>query len=452
MIQLRPYQEQIISELYQSMADGFRRPLVVAPCGAGKTVLFAWLAERTQAKGNTVWFLVHRRELLRQTEDTFERFQIPCDTIHIGMVGQVARNAEKFPEPDLIVFDEAHHAAAATWRKITDRYPDTWVTGLTATPSRLDGKPLGAIFDRLILGPTTQELIDDGWLAPYRMVAVDTGDLAGLKRRGADFDMAEASQRLMERAVYGPVLDTFREYVGQSQAIYFCTTIEHSERTANEFRLAGIRAEHFDGTTPAKERERIVERFRAGDTQVLVNCELIGEGFDMPDCDAIGMLRPTASLTIYIQQTGRALRPRAGKVATIVDHVGNIQRHGAPSENRDWSLTETVRTGRRVKEDGTFAVRRCTECFAVFPAPRPTCPVCGAEYVPTREEIRSIENVKMHLIEMEELEREKRWALSPEALKEARTYSALCVIARHRGYKVGWAYKQAVARGLWVPY
>lgn len=452
MLTLRPYQTDILRDLHDTLKRGAKRPIVVAPCGAGKTVLLAWLAEQTQKKGNTVWFLVHRRELLDQTLDTFERFDIALDRIHVGMVGQVSRNLEKFPKPDMIVFDEAQHSVSATWTRIIDRYPDAWIIGLTATPSRLDGKPLGAIYDTLVLGPTTSELIDDGWLAPYRVVAVDTADLQGLGRRGQDYDMADAAIRLMERAVYGPVVDTFREYVGSSQAIYFCTTIEHSERTAAEFRAVGIRAVHFDGTTPKKQRKQIIEQFRAGEIQVLTNCELIGEGFDMPDCDAVGMLRPTASLGLYIQQTGRALRPKEGKVATIVDHVGNVQRHGFPSEDRAWSLDQTVQTGRRLNKDGSFAVRRCAECYAVYPSTSDACPVCGELYESTREEIRSIEKVKMRVLEMEHAKRERNWALSDEAVMEARSYSALCTIARHRGYKTGWAYRIAKARGLWVPY
>lgn len=449
MLTLRPYQTEIVRLVHESWRTGHKRPLVCLPTGGGKTALAADMCRRIAEAGTTAWFLVHRRELMKQTLETFDLFQIPLDRIHVGMVWTALR--QEWPEPDLIIYDECHHATSLTWQRITDAHPDAFMTGLTATPARLDGKALGDVFDKLVLGPTTQDLINQGYLSPYRMIVADVADLTNLRTRGADYDRTDAESRLMERAVYGDVVKAYQDY-GQTQAIYFCTTIKHSEATAEAFREAGIRAEHFDGNTPSKRRDELIEQFRAGDIQILCNCELIGEGFDMPACDVVGMLRPTQSLTVYLQQVGRALRPRDGKVATLIDHVGNIQRHGAPSEDRDWSLTETVRTGRRVKEDGTFAVRRCTECFAVFPAPRPTCPVCGAEYVPTREEIRSIENVKMRLIEMEELEREKRWALSPEALKEARTYSALCVIARHRGYKVGWAYKQAVARGLWVPY
>lgn len=449
MLTLRPYQTEIVRLVHESWRTGHKRPLVCLPTGGGKTALAADMCRRIAEAGTTAWFLVHRRELMKQTLETFDLFQIPLDRIHVGMVWTALR--QEWPEPDLIIYDECHHATSLTWQRITDAHPDAFMTGLTATPARLDGKALGDVFDKLVLGPTTQDLINQGYLSPYRMIVADVADLTNLRTHGADYDRTDAESRLMERAVYGDVVKAYQDY-GQTQAIYFCTTIKHSEATAEAFREAGIRAEHFDGNTPSKRRDELIEQFRAGDIQILCNCELIGEGFDMPACDVVGMLRPTQSLTVYLQQVGRALRPRDGKVATLIDHVGNIQRHGAPSENRDWSLTETVRTGRRVKEDGTFAVRRCTECFAVFPAPRPTCPVCGAEYVPTREEIRSIENVKMRLIEMEELEREKRWALSPEALKEARTYSALCVIARHRGYKVGWAYKQAVARGLWVPY
>lgn len=449
MLTLRPYQTEIVRSVHESWKSGHKRPLVVLPTGSGKTVLAADMAQRVAGHDNTAWFIVHRRELLKQTVDTFDMFGIPRDRVIVGMVQTIMRKG--YPDPDLIVFDECHHLGARTWRRIVEAYPDSYMTGLTATPARLDGKALGDVFDRLVLGPTTTELINQGYLSPYRMIVADVADLTGLEKRGADYAPESAAERLMERAVYGDVVKAYQQY-GNAQAIYFCTTIKHSEATAEAFREAGIRAEHFDGNTPSKDRDRLIEQFRAGSIQILCNCELIGEGFDMPACDVVGMLRPTQSLTIYLQQVGRALRPRPGKIATLIDHVGNIQRHGSPSEPRAWSLEGRVKTGRAVTDEGEFCIRYCTNCFAAYEVTKPRCPVCGSEYVSTTEEIKQIRDVRMRVLEEEQLEREKEWALSKEALEEAGSYSELCTIAKHRGYKTGWAYHRAKARGYWVPY
>ncbi len=449
MLTLRPYQTEIARSVHESWKSGHKRPLVVLPTGSGKTVLAADMAHRVAGHDNTAWFIVHRRELLKQTKDTFDLFGIPRDRVFVGMVQTIIKQG--YPDPDLIVFDEAQHISARTWLRIVEAHPDAFMTGLTATPARLDGKALGDVFDRLVLGPTTQDLINQGWLSPYRMIVADVADLTGLRTRGSDYDRTDAESRLMERAVYGDVVKAYQDY-GQTQAIYFCTTIKHSEATAEAFREAGIRAEHFDGNTPAKDRDRLIEQFRAGSVQILCNCELIGEGFDMPACDIVGMLRPTQSLTIYLQQVGRALRPRPGKVATLIDHVGNISRHGSPSEPRDWSLEGRIRTGRAVTEEGEFSIRYCQNCFAAYPVAQPRCPVCGAEYVTTMEEIKQIRDVRMRVLEEARLAREKAWALSEEAEQEAESYSELCTIAKHRGYKTGWAYYRAKAKGLWVPY
>ena len=289
---------------------------MVSPTGSGKTAMFAWMADKAQQKGSVVWFLVHRKELYDQTLETFERFLIPIESIYIGMVGQVSRNSNKFPEPNLIIYDEAHHAEAATWRKITAQFPSAWVIGLTATPCRLDGKPLGKTFDDLIIGVDTAELIERGFLADYKFITSEIS-LSGLGIVRGDYDQQQAAEQLMQRAVYGDVIETYRKYANGLKAIYFCSTIEHSKAMADAFIKAGITAEHFDGTTPAKQRKQTVQRFRSGKTQILTNVDLIGEGFDMPDCDAVGMLRPTQSLSLYLQQAGRSLRPREGKTAMV---------------------------------------------------------------------------------------------------------------------------------------
>lgn len=447
MLTLRPYQKSIIRKTHQSMATGSRRPLVVAPTGSGKTAMFAWMAAETQKKGKTVWFLVHRAELYDQTIETFDRFGIERKSIYVGMI---RRQNKDFSEPDLIVFDEAHHSSAATWRRLIDRYPDCHMIGLTATPCRLDGAPLGEIYDDLIVGVSTADLIASGYLSDYDYYSVPVADLEGLKTRGKDYDAADSAARMI--TVCGDVVSNYKQRAADLSAICFCASVDHSKEMAKAFRSAGIRAEHFDGDTPNKKRKELVRGFRSGDIQILTNVDLVGEGFDMPDCDCVIQLRPTQSLSLYLQQCGRALRPRDGKRAVILDHVGNYTRHGLPADHREWSLDTRVSSPATVSEQGLFLIRQCRECYACFEAKHDACPVCGAEYELTGLEIRNVEDIRLEKILAEEQRERDNYLRSSAAMAAARSYSDYCEIAKARGYKKGWARHQAKAAGYWVPY
>lgn len=439
-LNLRDYQKQIISATQNSMRSGHRRTLVVLPTGAGKTVVFAWMADQTQKNNKTVWFLVHRRELLDQTIETFNRFNIPRDKIYIGMVATVANHPERLPKPDLIIFDESHHAAAGTWQKIIDAFPDVFLIGLTATPCRLDGKPLGSIFTNMVIGVTTAELIDSGYLSKYRYFAPAVADLSGLKKHGSDYDSSEAAKILMQRAIYGDVLKHWHEHADGLQTIVYCASIKHSQEVAEAFRADGINAVHFDGNTPAEERRKIVADFRAGRIKVLTNVDLVGEGFDVPDCWCCVLLRPTASLGLFIQQAGRALRPQKGKTAIILDHVGNYTRHGLPDDLRAWSLTETVKQPERYNEAGELFVRQCPECYFTFPSGPTVCPNCGASVVKTREELKNIKEIRLEEIKQERREQAVEKVSREMDIHSCRTLQEFQAYAKLKGYKPGFAY------------
>lgn len=439
---LRPYQTDVITQTYKSMQSNHKRPLVCLPTGGGKTVIFAWLASRTQLKNKTVWFLVHRRELLDQTMETFKKFDIPTVNIHVGMVHSFANHPERYGAPDLIIVDECHHSSAKTWLKIINSYPKTYLIGLTATPCRLDGKPLGDIYDDLVLGVTPRQLIDSGYLAPFRYFAPSVADLSGLSKRGSDYNQDEATEMLSQRAVFGDVIKHWRKYADGLQTIAYCSSIKHSQATADAFQADGINAVHFDGNTPALDRKRIVSDFRAGKITVLTNVDLIGEGFDVPDCHCCILLRPTTSLGLFIQQSGRALRPQSGKVAVILDHVGNYTRHGLPDDDREWSLDETVKPPKEYSEDGKLIVRQCAKCYGTFKTGPAVCPYCGAIIESTRKELENIENIELQQITAVE-KKQKRIEVG-----RARSYKELIQIGQERGYAPGWAYVQAKRRNL----
>lgn len=446
-ILLRDYQTALINETRAAFAAGSKHPLVVLGCGGGKTACFAFMAETAQSRGWTVWFLVHRRELLEQTTETFDRFGIVRKSIFIGMVATVANHPERYPKPDLIVFDEAHFSSAATWQKIINLYPDALIIGLTATPCRLDGKPLGATYDKLIIGRSASQLIQDGYLSPYRYFAPSVTDLSALKRKGADFDAESAAELLGTRAVFGDVIKHWRELANGLQTICYCATIKHSEKMAEEFRKQGINAVHFDGNTPDKERKEIVTRFRKGEIKILCNVDLISVGFDCPDCECCILLRPTMSTALFIQQSCRALRPKQGKTAIILDHVNNYQRHGLPDDEREWSLSEPVKTKSQFNADGTLQIRQCPKCYFTYKA-APACPNCGYKTELTEREIKNIREIKLAEIKERRREIATQAVAKKATIDECWSLSEIMAWCKANGKKAGYGYYVAKGRGL----
>lgn len=434
---LRDYQIDLLNAARASYRAGHRRPCLVAPCGAGKTVIVAEMARLATARKKRVLFLAHRRELIEQTETTFRRAGVDMALCDVMMVQTACRRAERIAPPELIIVDENHHARAASYRRVLDAFPDAKAIGVTATPARLDGSGLGDVNDDLVQGVSAKWLIAHGYLAPYKYYAPSVADLTGVRIRRGDFDAKQAEGILIQRAIFGDVIGHYRRLAQGRKAICYCATLEHSRRMAQAFCEAGIPAEHLDGDTDKAERGRIVERFRAGDTMILCNVDLISEGFDVPDCSCAILLRPTHSLTLYIQQSMRCMRALPGKTAVIIDHVGNYARHGMPDDDRPWTLEGKRR--RRGQQKNAVFVRQCDQCYAVVPSAATTCPECGHEF-PRPE--RTLEEIKeAHLQEV------KGFTLNLATPDDCRSYEELRAYGKSHGYKPGWSWIIAKQRG-----
>lgn len=446
-MKLRDYQIDIIDKLQSEWRKGYKRTLIQLPCGAGKTVVFAEISDRSQKNDKTVWFLVHRQELLKQTLDTFRRFDIPMDNIVIEMVGKVSRKPERYPEPDMIVFDEAHFSRANTWQKIIDMFPDTYICGLTATPCRLDGKPLGMIYETLIEGVTTNELIKSGYLSKYIYYAPVVADLTGLNKKGFDYDMHKATELLSERAVYGDVIKHYRTHADGLQTICYCTSISHSQDMAQAFCGNGIKAVHFDGNTPTAQREKIVKDFRDKKIQVLCNVDLISVGFDCPDCHCCILLRPTMSTALFIQQACRALRPAENKTAIILDCVNNYERFGLPTDNREWSLESKFKQKEQYDEDGMLRLRTCSNCLCTYEGHLKSCPYCDKERELTARELQNIRNAELEEIKQSE-EREATQIIKNIRITDCNSLKEMQLWCKVNGKKAGYAWYTAKAKGL----
>lgn len=471
MIRLRPYQEQCIAGLRGAFSAGYHSPLLVSPTGSGKTVMFSYLTGRLLAAGKRVALLCHREELVDQISRTLSDFDVRHGLItagslydrrlmaHVASVFTLARRMDRVAVPDYVICDEAHHCiGASTWGKVVAAWraknPALRLIGVTATPERLSGEGLGEVFDEMVLGPTTGELIELGSLAPYRLFAPHQAvDLSGVHMRGGDFARNELAGALDKPAIIGSAVGEYRAKMDGMPAVAFCVSIEHAQHTAEQFRAQGYRAMCLDGKMDKTLRRDVVRDFAAGRINVITSCDLISEGFDIPGIVGAILLRPTWSLALYLQQVGRALRTAPGKDAAIIlDHVGNAARHGLPDDPRNWSLLGREERKKK-KGEQEVATRQCMPweqapgrmvggCYAVSPAAASKCRECGA---PFQVKSRVIEEVAGTLSEVE-IAKMRRTAAREQAA--AKTLEDLIEVGRARGFRSpeGWARHIVAAR------
>lgn len=455
MLDLRPYQELLIEGVRDEFRQGRQKTCVVAPCGAGKTVIMAWMAAQTAVRGQQVLFAVHRQELIDQSTRTFSALgvqhgliapgcPVSYEQIQIGSIFTIARRLGKIQAPGVIILDEAHHATANTWRKLMQAFPEAFVIGLTATPARMGGQGLGDIFESLVLGPSVKQLIDWGNLSPFRYYAPPVkANLEGLRVRYGDYIQSDIALRMDRSEIIGDTIEQYRKLADGKRAVCYCVGRAHSEHTAEMFRQSGVPAMHIDGETQDAVRKAAIEQFRSGDIKVLCNVDLISEGFDVPAMEAVILLRPTESLTLHIQQSMRPMRPdsdNSDKVAVIIDHVGNVYRHGLPDEDRTWSLEGKKKD--KQSEPRVVALRQCPKCYAAH-RPAPVCPLCGYLYKPA-ERSEPEQRKGGQLLKIDELERKRR----KQEVGRARNITDLEQIALNRGYSLRWIEKMAEVKRI----
>ena len=323
-----------------------RSVMVQMPTGTGKTCVLvacvrAWLSQNE----GTVWIVVHRRELVEQIVGTLQEEDLVGDRVRVFSIQWLSRHVGELAErPGLLVIDEAHHAVAKTYKAVVEAFSGAKVLGLTATPCRLTRRGFTDLFEVLLQSWPYNRFIAEGRLSLYDYMSVraDNEDwrvVRSLERRGADgdFSLREMSERLDVRPSIGRLCDTVLRYAREKKGIVYAIDIRHAEHIAAYYREHGIDAVAISAKTPGEERCRLIEQFKAGETQVLVNVDLFGEGFDCPDVEFIQLARPTLSLAKYLQQVGRGMRVFDGKrYCLILDNVGLYRLFGLPSEDRDW--------------------------------------------------------------------------------------------------------------------
>jgi superfamily II DNA or RNA helicase len=356
MTDLRDYQNKVIRDIYHEWRSGKRCVLLAMPTGSGKTRTFSEIALDFVNRQEQVMLLVHREELLLQAQQTLERIaKSPVGMIKAGqplkldrliqcasvqtLVKRLEKQQIELPHVSLVIVDEAHLSLAPSYLKILDALPHAHVLGVTATPSRLDGRGFDRIYEALVLGPSVSELIWHGYLADYDVLAPDSFlPQAGVRITGGDFNVGDLATQIDRRYVAGRAIDAYLKHAVGKRCVVFAINIDHAKAIAASYKEAGIVAEHIDSETPTKERRAILDRFRSGTTKILTNVNLFTEGFDLPEIEVVQLCRPTQSVALHLQMVGRGLRPKSTGKALILDHAGNCLRLGGPKANRAWTL------------------------------------------------------------------------------------------------------------------
>ena len=399
---LRPYQQQLVTDIRLQYQLGHRKVLMVLSTGGGKTCIFSHIAQSAAKKGNRVLIAVHRQELLDQACRSLpmphgviaaNRAMDLSAAVQVASVQTLARRLHKLPRDffQLVIIDEAHHSNAGTWARTLEHFHQAHLLGVTATPIRLDGRGLGEHYQAMVEGPSAQWLTDNGYLAPARVLAPPGFDTTGLRKRMGDFDTKEAEHRI--GTIMGDCLSHYRKHLDGQTAIAFCCSVAHAEAVARLFMGAGIPAASIDGSMTSEQRRDLLQALGTGRIKVLTSCALIGEGVDVPSVGGCILLRPTASTSLHLQMIGRCLRPSPGKAAAVVlDHVGNTLRLGHHLEPREWTLDGLAKRDR----DKAPSVKVCPQCFAAMASQAKQCGECGHTFA---AEVRELQQVEGELVE-----------------------------------------------------
>lgn len=421
---LRDYQQESETAVSRVMAPDCRRVALVSPTASGKTVIFADITEKAALKCKRVEILVNRQELVDQTSRALNAIGVahgiiasgyPMDLTHSVQIASKDTLIHRLDRiafiPDLIIIDECHHVCAKSYLKILDFYPRAYVLGVTATLERLDGKGLGMVFNAFVQGARTHKLIERGYLAsPIYYAPPSNLNMADVKIRMGDYDKKGMEAAVDRPTIVGDAVAHYKRICCGVPAIAFCASIHHAETVAEQFRQAGFAWEVLDGTLSDHDRRDRVAALGDGRLNGLSTCEIVNEGFDLPCVTAAILLRPTASLGLHLQQIGRVLRviyapnmpldtdaERLAAIAAgpkphaiILDHVGNLSRHGFAEDKREWSLEGGAEAKRKAKDgEPGDRIMQCPKCYAVH-APAKQCPVCGFVYVPKGREIAQV--------------------------------------------------------------
>jgi superfamily II DNA or RNA helicase len=414
-MKLHPYQVELVAEYERKVAEGIRRIIIVAPTGAGKTVIAAEIIKRAIAKSQRILFIAHRDELLTQARDKLKNFGVTAGIIKAGRdkdarpqaLVQVAgiqtlharairTDRMELPAAEIVFFDEAHHCRAMTYQTIAAAYPNAIIIGLTATPCRGDGRGLGNAFEAMLQCPQIGELQKLGFLVKLKIFTTPAPDLRGVEVASTgDYVIDQLSDRM--DPLVGDFVEHWLRHAQRRRTVVFAVDVKHSIHIVDELLKSRVKAEHLDASTSQDDREAILGRLASGETEIVSNCMILTEGFDLPDIGCIALVRPTRSLGLFRQMIGRGLRTAVGKSDIIIlDHGGGVRRHGRPDDVIEWTLdsdkraTNPTHLARIAKTGGSDPFVECKGCGHVRMKGM-ACEACGYEPKPPPRAVNVID-------------------------------------------------------------
>lgn len=347
-MKLRPYQEEALQAIRTSLEKGVRKQLVVLPTGGGKTIVFAQLPKMFH--GNML-VLAHREELLAQAKEKIlwanphlkveiEQGQNVADIdadVVVASTATLGRSNSarigKFPSNHFatVVVDEAHHAAAPSYKRILEHFTPQLQLGVTATPQRGDKIRLTDVFDEIVYFKTIEELIRDNYLsnlAGYRIMTET--DISKVTTRSGDWAEGELSEAVNTPQRNNLAVKAYRDKADEKKTVVFCVDVQHAEDMAKTFNYAGIPTGVITGAMKQDDRQQTLEDFRSGKLQALANCMVLTEGFDEPSIECIILARPTQSQLLYTQIVGRGTRLHPGKDRCIIIDLADTTQSKKP--------------------------------------------------------------------------------------------------------------------------
>jgi DNA repair protein RadD len=458
---LRPYQTDITTEYERTIEAGRKHIMLVAPTGSGKTIIAAEIIKQAIERHQSVLVLAHRREIITHTSRKFhdhgiqhgvvqaglEKLLRPMESVQVASVQTlwvraVRSEAMPLPPANLLIID------ANTYTKIIAAYPDAVLLGLTATPCRGDGRGLGGIFEALIECPQVATLIEGKYLVRSRIYAPVDPDLRGVHTQAGDYVETQLADRMDRPKLVGDIVTHWHKYGERRKTVAFACSVGHSIHIRDEFIRAGVRAEHIDGSTPKDQRDETLARLACGDTEVVSNCMVLTEGWDMPAIGCCILARPTKKMGLFRQMIGRVLRPADGKPdAIVLDHSGAVFRHGLPEDRVEWTLDPdrraTAPEHQKRQSDRESKLLECTQCGTLRIGGKP-CPNCG--FLPQRpaQYVAHVDG---------DLGLVKSGRANGVTYDRTHWHAMLAYIAAERGYQPGWiAHKFKEKFGTFPPW
>lgn len=464
----RPYQLKAIADLRASVASGKRAPVLVMPCGMGKTIVAANLILGAVDKGRKVLFLAPRRELVFQTSEKLTALAIPHGIMMAGerpsmmpdvqvasvqtLFARYFRDhddgafARELPPADLIVVDEAHSNMSAMTTRILAAYPNAVRIGLTATPARSDGRGLGEHYDDMVFGPSVADGTDMGMLVPLRYFGANKADLSKVRMQAGDYHQADLGEAMNKPKLVGDVVQNWLRLCPDRLTVVFAVNRAHAKALQDEFTHAGVSAGYIDGETPNDERHEIFAAMVAGEMRVLCSVDVVSMGWDMPQASCGIIARPTKSIARYLQAVGRIMRIHPSKSdAWVIDHAGAVDELGFADDPQPWSLDGASKIQeRKAAEKKEPKPIECHKCHRVF-KPAKTCPGCGHDMGG-----RAAKAIEAHQAELQEIDRKTREPKKATMADKQAWWSGFLHMARERGKSDKWVLAQYKSKfGVW---